>query len=191
MSALDRGDTDVLTRGVVADRDDAAEMYRVHVGTIHRYLSARVGPEVGEELTAQTFVEAWARRDSYDPERGAQGAWLMGIAANVLRHHFRQEGRRARAHLALSAQQRLVDLADTMQEEVSDGLAAAERWASLRAAFGELSGPDREVLVLACHPDLSYAAMAEELEIPIGTLRSRLSRARRRLAVHMSAVPAR
>lgn len=173
--------------GNVLEPEAVAAVYRAHVGVVHRYLSVRVGAQVGEELTAQTFVEAWARRRSYDPERGTEVAWIMGIAANVLRHHLRQERRRARAHLASAARERVLELADTLEDEVADGVTARERCSALRVALAELSRPDRQVLLLASQPDVSYAAMAELLDVPVGTVRSRLSRARQRLAVHMAA----
>jgi len=163
-------------------------VYRAHVATVHRYLASRVGFEMGEELTAQTFVEAWARRDAFDPERGSQVAWLLGIATNVLRHHLRQERRRARAHMALAAQRRFTTLADSLQDEVSDAMSTVERTAAVQVALGQVDGADREVLVLAAQPDVTYRAIAEHLGIPVGTVRSRLSRARRRLAAEVNSL---
>lgn len=164
---------------------NASELYRAHVRSVHRYLGSRVGYDLGEELTAQTFVEAWARRETYDPERGTVRAWLLGIALNVMRHHFRQERRQARAHMALAAQRRLATLADVVEEEVSEALAAAERMAMVDLALGRAQRIDREVLLLAAQPGATYQRMADHLDVPIGTVRSRLARARRRLAAEV------
>ncbi|HYI60501.1 MAG TPA: RNA polymerase sigma factor [Acidimicrobiales bacterium] len=168
---------------------NASELYRAHVRSVHRYLRARVGYDLGEELTAQTFVEAWAQRDTYDPDRGTVQGWLHGIALNVMRHHFRQERRRARAHVALAAQRRLASLADVVEEEVSEALAAAERMALVDVALGRAERIDREVLLLAAQPGATYQGMADHLDVPIGTVRSRLNRARRRLAADIGSEP--
>lgn len=174
------------TRSTAA-RDAAAVTYAAHVEEVFRYLAGRVTGHVAEELTAQTFVEAWASWDSYDRERGSEVAWLMGIAAHQLARHLRHEQRRARAHAAVVARERTVAALGPHPDEVADGVVAAERCARLRQALAHLCGPDRQVLLLAAQPDVTYATMAQQLDLPIGTVRSRLSRARRRLAVQMAA----
>lgn len=154
---------------------------RVYLEVVHRYLGARVDADVTEELTAQTFVQAWAGRDAFDPHRGTRAAWLCGIAANLLRHHLRDERRRTRAHIALAAQRGLTSLADSFQDDVLDAMATLERAAAVSDALGRVDGTDREMLLLAAQPDVTYRVMADKLGIPVGTVRSRLYRARRHL----------
>lgn len=171
-------------------RDEEAELFSLHSGPILEHFASQVGRHVAEDLTAQTFAEAWDSRDAYDPALGSEAAWVWGIAANVLRHYRRDEGRRARACLALASQARVDDGSDSLIEEVAEAIYRAERWAVLAPALDRMSAGDREVLLLACQPDVRYRIMAEHLGVPVGTLRSRLSRARNRLETQMAALGA-
>lgn len=161
---------------------DPAHLYRAHVHAIHRYMATRVGDDVAEELTAQTFVEAWAEREGYDPELGSPRRWIFGIAHNVLSHHYRQERRRAAGYVAMAAQRRLANWMEAFEDEVCEAFAAAERAARLELVLRGTEQTDRELLVLGAQPDVTYQVMADAFDIPVGTVRSRLSRARRRLA---------
>ncbi|HYI63066.1 MAG TPA: sigma factor [Acidimicrobiales bacterium] len=76
--------------------EDPSDLYRAHVGVVMRYLEAEVGHDLGEELTVQTFVEAWARRHTFEPEATAFDAWLLDVAAHVLQRHLRRRHRLAR-----------------------------------------------------------------------------------------------
>lgn len=169
--------------------DEPGDLYRAHVQDVLRYLVSKVGQDLGEELTAQTFVEAWSEQASYDADRGTPQAWIFGIAGNVLRHHFRQERRRSAAHLALSAQRRLAGFADAVEDEVVDAVVATERMSQVDMALSGAERVDREVLELAVQPGATYQAMADHLGVPIGTVRSRLSRARQRLAAQVDSGP--
>ena len=173
-------------------RSDAAvdrvwfiEIYETNVNLIYRYLVRRSGPDIAEDLTAQTFMEAWRTRDRYDPDRGSVSAWLHGIAVNLMRHHWRAERRR------LAAYARTVPDPDPVPTDgaVVDQVAAQQQWTDVAAAMAQLSGPDRDILTLACWQDLSYGEIAAALTLPIGTVRSRLHRARARLASAMAEDP--
>jgi RNA polymerase sigma-70 factor (ECF subfamily) len=144
-----------------------------HMTAVYRYLYRRVGPDAVEELTADTFVVAFDLRERFEGENALP--WLYGIAANLLRRHHRTEDRRERAHAregALIA----IGSADDQIEERLDAAAAAPR---LAAALEQLEPRDREVLLLVAWEELSYQEIAESLDIAMGTVASRLSRARR------------
>lgn len=154
-------------------------VYTEHVDAIYGFLARRVGAQLAEELTAQTFVEALARHDRYDPERGPIGPWLFGIAANLLRRHYRQEERALRAIAAYAGR---VPLAlEDDEERVESRLVADERWPAVAEALLSMSPGERDVLLLYAWADLPYSAIAGVLDVPVGTVRSRLSRARGRL----------
>ncbi len=155
-------------------------VYTEHVDAIYGFLARRVGPQLAEELTAQTFVEALARHDHYDPERGPIGPWLFGIAANLLRRHYRQEERALRAIAAYAGRVPLVG--DDDEERVESRVVADERWPAVAEALLAMSPGERDVLLLYAWADLPYSAIAGVLDVPVGTVRSRLSRARARLA---------
>ncbi|HEX8781253.1 MAG TPA: sigma-70 family RNA polymerase sigma factor, partial [Nocardioides sp.] len=121
-------------------------VYTEHVDSIYGFLARRVGAQLAEELTAQTFTEALARHDRYDPERGPIGPWLFGIAANLLRRHYRQEERALRA---ISAYAGRVPLAVEDDEERADSrVVADERWPAVAQALLNMSPGERDVLLL-------------------------------------------
>ncbi len=154
-------------------------VYTEHVDAIYGFLARRVGAQLAEELTAQTFVEALARHDRYDPERGPIGPWLFGIAANLLRRHYRQEERALRAIAAYAG--RVPTEVDDDEERVASRVVADERWPAVAEALLAMSPGERDVLLLYAWADLPYSAIAAVLDVPVGTVRSRLSRARGRL----------
>jgi RNA polymerase sigma-70 factor, ECF subfamily len=155
------------------------EVFERHFPATLAFLRRRVGMDMAEDLAIETFAIAFRRRDGYDPVQPDARPWLLGIATNVLRHHRRAERRKLLAYGRTGvdpAQQHEsgYDAAESRVQAQSAGPALALALASLR--------PDeRDTLLLFAWADLSYAEIAIALGIPMGTVRSRLSRARRRL----------
>lgn len=168
-------------------------VYAQNVDSIYRFLVRRVGPDLAEELTSQTFLEAIVSRDSFDPERGSQPAWLFGIAVNVLRRHYRREQRGMRAMAALAARlPRAEALGDGVDEDaLADRLVAGQRWGTVAPALAGLAPAERDVLLLYAWAEMSYGDIAAALDVPVGTVRSRLNRARSRLSLVDTAAPTR
>jgi RNA polymerase sigma-70 factor (ECF subfamily) len=148
-----------------------------HFDTIHRYLARRVGPDVADDLASETFTTAFRLRDRYDLTRSDARPWLFGIATNLVRHHRRSEGRRLRAYSRLDGGQPSDPEADQVAERV-DAARAAPRIAD---ALSRIPAADRDALLLLAWADLRYDEIAVALEIPVGTVRSRIHRARKRL----------
>jgi RNA polymerase sigma factor (sigma-70 family) len=148
-----------------------------HYRSVYGYLSRRVGQAVADDLAAETFVRAFERRASYDASFERALPWLLGIAVNLLAHHRRSEARRLRALAALGRPEAEDRFADSAEGRVD---AAAAR-ASLVRALEALDDYDREALLLYAWADLRYEEIASVLGIPVGTVRSRLNRARRKL----------
>ena len=144
---------------------DFEELFEDHFDAIYGYLARRVGPDLGRDLAAETFTRGWATRKRFDPRRGEPRAWLFGIANNLLRHHYRDEERRLAAFARVDAPR---------EQTASEEPAVAE-------ALGVLSREERDTLLLFAWADLSYEQIAEALTLPIGTVRSRLNRARTRM----------
>jgi RNA polymerase sigma-70 factor (ECF subfamily) len=142
-----------------------------HFEPIHAYLRRRVGPDAADDLAAETFVTAFRARASYDVSRDDARPWLFGIAANVVLHHRRSEHRQLLAYARL----------DTPVMDADVDADAAASISEITRLLASLSQADREVLLLHAWADLAYAEIAEALGVPIGTVRSRLSRARGRL----------
>jgi RNA polymerase sigma factor (sigma-70 family) len=139
---------------------------------VYGYLSRRVGKSIADDLAAETFTRAFERRSSYDTSAERALPWLLGIAINLLAHHRRSEGRQLRALAAA----RTTELADAPSGRIDAELAAR-----LVAALEQLDDYDRETLLLYAWGELKYEEIAGVLEIPVGTVRSRLNRARRKL----------
>ena len=163
---------------VVASRDDPrafALIFDRHFDTIFRYLRRRVGRGCAEELAAETFSQALASRHRFDASHTDARPWLYGIAVNLLRHHYRGEERELRTYARcgvdpLAAEEPSLERIDT----VATGRAVA-------AALAELAPVEREALLLYAWAELPYGEIAAALDIPVGTVRSRIHRARTRL----------
>jgi RNA polymerase sigma-70 factor (ECF subfamily) len=153
-----------------------AELYDRHARVIHRYVSRRLGEPMADDVVAETFLAAFRWRRRYDLGRASALPWLYGIAANMIGKHRRAETRRLRA-LA-----RIPDPGpDPNADLIDDRVAAAAVQRQLIGALAGLSAGDREVLLLIAWADLSYEETAAALGIPVGTVRSRLNRARRQV----------
>jgi RNA polymerase sigma factor (sigma-70 family) len=145
-------------------------VFERHFDAIHRYLRRRVGKPIADELAAETFAQAFEHRRRYDPRRPDARPWLYGIAHNLLRHHYRDEERALRAYARTGT--------DPLQDSVEE---AAREGPELAEALAGLSPRERDVLLLVAWAELEYAEVAEALGIPVGTVRSRLNRARGRI----------
>jgi RNA polymerase sigma-70 factor (ECF subfamily) len=149
-----------------------------HAAVLHRYVVRRIGPDEAEALVGEVFRVAFEKRRTYDPDRPVARPWLYGIATNLLARHRRTEARRLHATARLAAR-RLPP--DDLADRVGDAVDAAARWARVAEAVTSLPAPERDALVLHVWEGLGYEDVAAALGIPVGTVRSRLNRARRRL----------
>ena len=154
-----------------------AELYSRHASDIHRYVARRLGDAVADDITAETFLTAFRIRHRYDTGRDSARPWLYGIAANLVGRHRRSEVRALKA-LARTGHD---PVAESWSDRADDRIAAQAVHGPLAAALARLSARDRHTLLLIAWADLSYQEVAEALDIPIGTVRSRLNRARRTL----------
>jgi RNA polymerase sigma factor (sigma-70 family) len=151
-----------------------AELFDRHFDAIYSYLRRRVGAQLAEDLAAQTFEEAFRLRARYDLTREDARPWLYGIATNLGRNHRRQEHRRLLAYSRLPREAAEADVSDIAVAR-ADSNALAPRIAK---ALDSLNPAERDTLLLLAWGQLSYEEIADALHIPIGTVRSRLSRAR-------------
>ncbi|HEX4224666.1 MAG TPA: RNA polymerase sigma factor [Pseudonocardiaceae bacterium] len=159
-----------------SDPTEFAALYDRHAVAIHRYVARRLGPAVAEDLVAETFLAAFRRRKRYDPAHADARPWLYGMAANLIGKHRRSEVRMLRAFARTGHDSAAEGYADRVDDRVVAGALRRE----LAAALAQLSSGDRDVLLLVAWADLSYEEVATALRIPIGTVRSRLNRARRK-----------
>ncbi len=145
-----------------------------HAPHIYRYLARRAGREVADDLVAETFLAAFAKRERYDLSYADARPWLYGIATNLVGQHRRDEARQYRIRQAATAEPEVPGHADRVAADVT---AQAMR-PLLGAALATLPTGDRDVLLLIAWEQLSYQEVSRALGIPVGTVRSRLHRAR-------------
>jgi RNA polymerase sigma-70 factor (ECF subfamily) len=151
-------------------------IFERHFAAIQRYLARRVGSARADDLASQTFVVAFERRTSFNDDVASGRAWLFGIATNLMRNEARSERRLLAAVARLGA-----DSAGDLQEDVERTLArvdASREVDRIAGVLADLDRDQRDVLLLHAWGDLSYEEIARALSIPVGTVRSRLSRAR-------------
>lgn len=160
-----------------------ALLFDRHAARIHRYAARRVGREVADDLVAETFLAAFAKRRGYVTAYRDAVPWLYGIATNLVGQHRREEVRQFRIRQAAWP-----DLAEPGHaDRVTADVTARSVRRELAAALAELADGDRDVLVLIAWEQLTYTEIARALAIPVGTVRSRLNRARARLRVTLAA----
>jgi len=148
-----------------------AAVFERHHAALHDYLRRRVGSTLADDLAAEVFAQAFTVRDRYRPLTGDARPWLLGIAGKLVARHRRAEAR------ALAAMQRE---AAATQSRADSSDSADVAW--LAAGLRRLSPRDREALLLMAWGELSYEEIACALDIPVGTVRSRIHRARQKLA---------
>lgn len=166
--------------GAVSDPAAFATIFDRHYDIVYRYAAARLGQHDGEEIAAQTFLVALERIDRYDLSRPNARPWLFGIATNLVRHHHRSAGRTLRAHARLRA-----GLGRPADE--TSAIDLRQDTQPVLAAIEALPRGERDVLLLFAWADLGYEEIAVALEVPVGTVRSRLHRARTTLRGHLAA----
>jgi RNA polymerase sigma factor (sigma-70 family) len=172
-----RSDAEILARasrhpdlfGIVFDR---------HFATIHRYLERRVGRDAADDLSGEVFRIAFEQRSRFRPLYDSALPWLYGLATNLVLKRWRGETRHLRALARLEGGWR----EDGTELDGADSRIAAQTVrARLLEALASLPEGDRDVVVLVAWEEFSYEEVAAALEIPLGTVRSRLNRARRTL----------
>lgn len=169
-------DDGAVIRESLAEPQRFGEIFERHYDAIYAFLSRRLGADRGAELAAETFTRAFAVRRRFRAEPASSARpWLFGIATNLVRQHHRTEARRLRAY-ARTGVDPVLDSVPEVERRV-DASAAAQQ---LAEALAGLRREERDVLLLFAWADLSYAEIAEALDLEDGTVRSRLSRARAR-----------
>ncbi|WP_030964709.1 RNA polymerase sigma factor [Streptomyces sp. NRRL S-378] len=169
------------TRVRAGDPDAYAELFDSYSRTLYNHAFRMTGDwAVAEDVMSAAFMEAWRLRGTVDPEGGSLRPWLLGITTNLARNHCRSN-RRFRAAAAAAAAAAGGAAVPDHADEVAGRLDDRQQIAATLARLSALRGPEREVLLLCLCEGLEYAEAARVLGIPVGTVRSRLSRARTKL----------
>ncbi|MFB6871030.1 RNA polymerase sigma factor [Streptomyces sp. NPDC056323] len=160
------------------DRDALGELYDEHAQAVYRYALRVTGNWAeAEDVVSSTFLEAWRSRERLNPDGDGLRPWLLGIATNIMRRNARTRRSRETALARVPERGAIPDFADDLVTHLAD----TEQLRAAHAALARLRRRDREVFTLVVWAGLDYAAAAEALGVAVGTVRSRLSRARTRL----------
>jgi RNA polymerase sigma factor (sigma-70 family) len=175
------GSDEEVIAGSTGDPSLFALLFDRHYDHVWRYVCRRAGTAVADELASEVFVRALAGRFALGQGEINVRAWLYGIATNLLREHSRSEARRWRAYA------RAVQPTATSGglDDVEGRVDAAARGPAVARALAGLQTADREALLLLALTELDYAGIAIATGVPIGTVRSRLHRARRRVRLQL------
>lgn len=164
------------------DHDAFGELFDAYARSVYNHAFRLTGDWAqAEDIVSLTFLDAWCLRGKLDEEGGSPRPWLLGIATNVTRNTRRAARRHAAAVSRLPRDEVERDFADEVAARLDD----TAELALVRAALATLRRAEREVLALCVWSGLDYQAAAEALGVPVGTVRSRLSRARAKLAKHL------
>ena len=178
-------DGEVIGRSLT-DPAHFAVLFDRHAATVHRYLSRRVG-DLADDLLSETFLVAFRRRADYRAVHVEVRPWLLGIATHLVQGQHRTEQRRLRALSRTGPAPHALPADD---DDLSDRLAAQALRGPIASALGRLRPADRDVLLLFAWEQLTYEEIAAVLDVPVGTVRSRLHRARRQTRTALAgAVP--
>ena len=172
------GDAAAISRSVGMPEAFEAIFDR-HFDAVHRYLARRVGRQRADDLASQTFVVAFEHRTRFRLDASDARPWLLGIATKLLANDWR-------------AEQRLHETVGQLSGDARDAVPAGSTLDSDRdvaAALAKLDAAQRDVLLLHAWGELSYEEIADALGIPVGTVRSKLSRARVTLRAELDSAP--
>ncbi|MTE19898.1 sigma-70 family RNA polymerase sigma factor [Streptomyces sp. TRM43335] len=160
------------------DADAFGTLFDRYAKSVYNHAFRLTGDwSTAEDVVSLTFLEAWRLRGRIGAEGGSLRPWLLGLATNTVRNRRRAARRHAAAVARLPPPAEERDFADDVAGRMDD----AARLDVVRTALAALRRPEREVLALCAWEGLDYTAAAEALGVPVGTVRSRLSRGRRKL----------
>jgi RNA polymerase sigma factor (sigma-70 family) len=169
-------DRELWRRAAAGESEAFGELYDRHANAIYNYCFRRCADwALAEDLTATVFLEAWRKRKGvvFDRE-DAVLPWLYVVAGNVVRNEVRRHRRLLRFLGGLAVR-------NPEARDASEQLAEEAEMRRILVAVRQLPRREQDVLGLCVFAGLSYEQAAAALGVPIGTVRSRLARARNRL----------
>jgi RNA polymerase sigma-70 factor (ECF subfamily) len=180
-------DARLLERASRGETGAVSHLFARYQAWIYRYAVHMCGRDAGDDIVQETFLTLMRKPERYDPARGPIVAYLLGIARHLALKRLASAGAEA-----LAEELDDDEAVDPVQETVLDHLTRAETIDVVRAAVRSLPPLYREVIVLCELQEMDYSSAAVIIQCPIGTVRSRLHRARAMLSAKLAALqPAR
>ena len=159
----------VLDHGFARGDVDLRQVYEVHAPLVYSLCRRSLGAEAAKDATQEIFVNAWRKRDQFDPSKGALGAWLVGITKRRIIDQLRSEGRHADRRADELDHERLSSSDEPAPERVVDRMFAAQ-------LLQNLPSRTRQVIELVYVHDLTHQEVADRTGLPIGTVKSDVRR---------------
>lgn len=172
-------DSDIIRRSIEVP-SAFAELFERHARVVGAFAARRVGYDSAEDILSETFLVAFRRRRDFDTAWDSAKPWLLGIASRLIRKHRGTEAVQWRAFEASMSEAETST--DGAIDEVATRTDAAADLRALAPRIAALTARDRDTLLLYAWGDLTYEQIAVAQGIPVGTVRSRLNRVRRKLA---------
>lgn len=177
---MERTDRELWDAAVAGDSAAFGQLFERHARAVYNFTFRRTASwALAEDLTSEVFLLAWRRRRdvAFTSADGNVLPWLLGVATNVIRNRHRSERRASAALVRLGPARTEADFTD----DVLGRLADETEMAAILRVVGRLGEREQEVLALCAWAGLSYEDCALAIGVPVGTVRSRLSRARAHL----------
>lgn len=170
-------DDGTVIRASLTDPECFGTLVRKHAPAIQRYVTRRIGRAAAEDVVAETFLVAFRQRGSYTDDGRDCLPWLYGIATRLAHRHWRSETKQLRL-LARTGED---PVTEPFTDRVDAAVVAGALKPRLASALARLPASQRDALLLLVWADLSYEQIAKATGAPLGTVQSRISRARRHL----------
>ena len=177
-------DSGLIARARRGNEDAFSQLFSRHQRAIYRYGVYMCGEDAGDDIVQETFLAVLRQGGRADDPQGQGAAYLLGIARHLVMKRWARQGR---AWEVAYADVTEFDVPDERQPSAIDAIAHAETIATVRAAVKSLPPQFREAVVLCELQGLDYLTAAGVMECPIGTVRSRLFRARALLRTMLGA----
>lgn len=168
----------LLARESGLSEDAFIGLYERQLDRVFNFVRYRLGPGEAEDVTADIFLRAWDRRQSYDPRKGAPSTWLWAIARNMVTDWLR---RRRPIQVELTA-----DLAAA--DDPSGEVEGQDEWRRVQLALASLPSIDQEIIALRFGAGHTNRAVAHLLELSEANVAQRLRRALRKMRTYLQEV---
>jgi RNA polymerase sigma-70 factor (ECF subfamily) len=159
----------LLRQVAKGDRQAFLKLYDAYASRVYGLCLRMLGdPMRAEDVVQETFLKVWSRARSFNPRKGSLITWLLTITRRTALDRIRYEGRRPDLSNVVGDQSEWAQLPDPKSTTVES------RWGSLRFALESLPPEQRQVIELAYYHGMSQSEMAEFLDIPLGTVKTRV-----------------
>ena len=176
----ERSDLDLWAAAASGSDASFGVLFERHASSIYNYCFRRTGDwAAAEDLMSAVFLEAWRQRSEVQLTGDSLRPWLFGVATNLMRNDLRSRRRRDKALQRVRAQ--TPQMTEGHADEVASRLDDEQRMKEVLSSLASMNAAEQEVIALVVWSGLTYEEAAIALDVPVGTVRSRLSRARRRL----------